>query len=327
MERPTIALFGRPGDKQIVAVAKEVEAAGGTPIQLLLLMDESGAPAVSIGQNRMIWNGTDFSPIQAMYIRGTMPNTLPAMPPVMNSTMHAEWRTRYIREQEYQAFTYSFLSQLAAMGKLVINPLTTYVDHNSKAQFYEKMRALGFSFPRTLTTNDPAIASAFVREHKEVVVKPGIGVGSTRRLREDQLQRTEEFGRGPVTMQECINGKTVRVHVVGDTVVLSLKILTDEIDSRTATKGFEYTRLSDEEEAKLAKATRALGLHFAAWDVITSPDGKIYYLDCNPGPYVMWIGPQNVSAVFRQLAEYMIHFARSGSITEASARVKPYRLS
>jgi len=325
MDRPTIALFGKVDNKQILALAKEVEACGGTPMPIDMGLEEAGAPAVSLGQGRMMWNATDFGPIQSMYIRGTVPNTLPVMPPVMNATFHSEWRTRYIREQEYQAFTYSFFEMLAAQGKLVINPLTTYIDHNAKAQFYEKMRALGFSFPKTLTTNDPVAARAFVREMGEVVVKPGIGVGSTRRLREDQLEREEEFGHGPVTMQKCINGKTVRVHVVADTVVLSLKILNDEIDSRTRTKGFEYMRLPEAEEKKIARANRALNLHFAAWDVIQSDDGKLYYLDCNPGPYVMWIGPENVTAVFSQLAHYMIHFAKSGSLAEASASVQACR--
>lgn len=325
MDRPSIALFGKTDDKQLLALGREVEAAGGTPVLLNVGLDERSAPAVSLGQGCMRWNNVDFTNIHSMYLRGTAPNTLPALPPVMNATFQSEWRTRYVREQEYMAFSYSFFSMLAAQGKLVINPFTTYIDHNAKAQFYEKMRAQGFPFPRTLTTNDPERASAFVREMKEVVVKPGIGIGSTRRLRDDQLSRTEEFTMCPVTMQEYIKGRTVRVHVVGDTVVLSLKILTDEIDSRTRTKGFEYTQLSDEEEKRIARANRALDLHFAAWDVIAGEDGRIYYLDCNPGPYVMWIGPDNVRAVYGELAKYMITFANTKSVAEASKAVAPHR--
>src|SRR5205823_3562759 len=98
-----------------------------------------------------------------------------------------------------------------------------------------------------------------------------------------------------------------------------------EIDSRTGTKGFEYTQLSDDEEKRIASANRALGLHFAAWDVILGEDGRLFYLDCNPGPYLMWIGPDNVRAVYGQLAKYMITFSRTKSVAEASKGVTPHR--
>jgi glutathione synthase/RimK-type ligase-like ATP-grasp enzyme len=185
------------------------------------------------------------------------------------------------------------------------------------------MRAEGISFPSTLTTNDPARAAAFVKEMREVVVKPGIGVGSTRRLRDDQLQRTEDIALCPVTMQEFVKGYTYRVHVVGDTVVLTLKILNDQVDSRTMTKGFEYATLPEASQKALVRANRLLGIHFAAWDVLIGDDGRAVCLDCNPGPYLMWIGPAFVRAVYGQLARYLIGYARTHSVAEASARVAP----
>jgi glutathione synthase/RimK-type ligase-like ATP-grasp enzyme len=187
------------------------------------------------------------------------------------------------------------------------------------------MRAHGIQFPKTLTTNDPARATAFVRQMRDVVVKPGIGVGSTRRLREDQLSRTEDIALAPVTMQEFVVGQTYRVHVVGETVVLSLRIINDQVDSRTRTKGFEYAKLPETAEAVLVRANKLLGLHFAAWDVMLTGDGQAVCLDCNPGPYVMWIGAEFVSAVYSQLARYLIGYAKTHSVSEAAARVTPYR--
>ncbi len=325
MPRPLIGLFGRKDDKQLLALAREVDTAGGDPTLFNIGLEERLASPVQLGSRGLAWGNVDFAGIDAVYIRATAPGTLPAMPPVFNAAFHTEWRAKYIREQDYQSFTYSFFAALGVQGKLVVNPLTAYIDHNAKAQFYERMRAQGFVFPKTLTTNDPADAIAFVREMKEVVVKPGIGIGSTRRLREDQLTRTDEISIAPVTMQEYVAGRTIRVHIVGDTVVLALKILTDEIDSRTGTKGFEYFRLPDEEEKKIARANRVLGLHFAAWDVIAAEDGRFVYLDCNPGPYLMWIGAENVRAVYSQLANYLITFSQTHTIPEASARVQPCR--
>ena len=157
------------------------------------------------------------------------------------------------------------------------------------------------------------------------MVKPAIGVGSTRVVTQQDRQRLDELRTSPVLMQERIIGNTLRVHIVGDSVVLALRILgADGVDSRTGDKTFEYVKLDDAAERKIVQANRFLGLHFSAWDIIESPSGDYTYLDCNPGPFVMWIGPEFVKAVFRQLAIYMITFARTGSLEEASSNVTPW---
>lgn len=323
MAKPPIALFGRKQDAQILAIGEAVQAEGGLPVPLQMNLADTGAHPVCISPDCMRWEDTDFASIQAMYIRGLAPNALPSLPPVLNAGMHAEWRARYVRDQEYQATACSFFAALCEQGKLVVNRLETYAHHNSKAQFYERLRAGGFDVPYTLTTNDPGEARAFARRFGKAVVKPGIGVGSTRLLREDQAAQLDEITVAPTTMQEYVPGMTHRIHIVGDTVVLALKILNDEIDSRTETKGFEYAKLSAGEERKIVQANRSLGLHFAAWDIIIAENGRHSYLDCNPGPFLMWIGPQNVRGVFGQLARYMITFANTGSVQEASSRVEP----
>ncbi len=86
-------------------------------------------------------------------------------------------------------------------------------------------------------------------------------------------------------------------------------------------------RIADQEEARLVTANRFLILHSAAWDVIMTDAKKIVYLDCNPGPYLMWIGPEFRQAVFLQLARYLVAFARSGRLEEASERVERWRPS
>jgi hypothetical protein len=325
MPPPPVALFGQVQDPQLLALRDAVAGEGGNPLPLDLKLDENGAPPVSLGAGRMSWGGVDFAGVQSLYIRGLAPNALPALPPVLNPTFACEWRTRYVRDQEYQAFTYSFFEALAAQGKLVVNPPVTYIHHNSKAQFYERLRGAGFALPRSLSTNDPARAREFMAQVGEAVVKPGIGVGSTRRLPASRLERLDELAACPATFQEYIQGQTLRVHVVGDKVVLALRILGESVDSRTHPTGFEYMVLPDVEAGKLARANRLLGLHFAAWDVIRAADGRCHYLDCNPGPFLMWIGKEFVAAVYRQLARYLVTFARTQSLAEACAKVEPYR--
>jgi glutathione synthase/RimK-type ligase-like ATP-grasp enzyme len=215
---------------------------------------------------------------------------------------------------------------LARRGAIVVNPLTSaYLDHNAKAQFYAKLAGHGVSVPRTLTTNDPDAALRFIAEIGEVVAKPQIGIGSTRLVTAEDERRIHELRYGPVMFQERVIGPTVRVHVVGDTVVLALRILNDAIDSRTETQGFEFHRLPEYACRDLARASRILGLHYCAWDVIVTGDGRYYALDCNPGPFIMWIGPEYVRVVFTELARYLLACARGAPVAEASAAVTAYR--
>ncbi|MBF0145967.1 MAG: ATP-grasp domain-containing protein [Magnetococcales bacterium] len=323
---PRIALFGNHGSEQVAALRDVLLSEGAEPVVCDIQLCGGRAQVISMGHGRMLWGGVDFSGIQAVHIRCTAPNTLPALPPVLNELSHAEWRVQYLREQPIHSTTVSFFSRLVAQGKLVINPLTNgYIDHDSKTQFYEKLRANGFSVPRTLTTNDPAMARQFLRNHTQAVVKPAIGVGSTRVIRPEDRERLEEMRVCPVLLQERLVGQTLRVHIVADTVVLTLRIIAQsmEVDSRTGSRNFEYFKLPDEVELELVRANRFLGLHFAAWDLLETSAGEYYFLDCNPGPYVMWIGARFVQTVFRQLAIYMIAFARSGSFQSAAAQVTP----
>jgi glutathione synthase/RimK-type ligase-like ATP-grasp enzyme len=204
----------------------------------------------------------------------------------------------------------------------VINRLTTaYLDHNSKSQFYEALGAAGFLTPRSLSTNDPEAARGFLDAVGEAVIKPMIGIGSTRLVTDEDRARLSELTRCPALFQERLLGPTLRIHVVGDSMVLALRILSEGIDSRTGTKDFEEVRLEAAEAAAIVRANRFLGLHYAAWDAIEGEDGRLRYLDCNPGPFVMWLPEAARRAVFGSLARYLITFAETGDLAAASARV------
>lgn len=327
MTSPRIALFANKDSPQILALRDILREAGATPLVFDIQLGGESSPNVVISADQLIWSAADFSEIDAVHVRCMALNTPPAVPSVLNVASYCELRSQYLREQEYQSVTFSFFDSLAARGKLVINPLTSaYIDHDSKAQLYEKLYSMGFAVPRSLMTNDPERASTFIKEMGEAIAKPSIGIGSTRKITEADLERLYELKTSPVLMQEYLAGDTIRVHIVGDTVVLALRIISEgQVDSRTDPKGFEYFKLPDEEEQLIVKANRALGLHYAAWDILATEDGRYVYLDCNPGPFIMWIGPDNVHIVLGQLAAYMLAYTRSRSVTEASSRVKAWR--
>ncbi|MDO6460603.1 ATP-grasp domain-containing protein [Granulosicoccaceae sp. 1_MG-2023] len=326
MSQPKIALFGDHGSPQVDAI-RAVFDDRGVPVHVFdIQLGGNTRPQVLISPDKLVWNGVDFSAIEAVHVRCMAVNTPVAVPPVMNETNHAALRERFLREQEFQSVTRSFFAQLQARGKLVANTLTrAYVDHDTKAQLYQKLHDAGFCVPDTLMTNDARQAAAFFARVGEAVAKPSIGIGSTRRVSDYDKQRLDELDKSPVLFQELIEGDTIRVHIVGDKVVLALRIISGEgqVDSRTDPQGFVYFRMPDEEERKLVEATHFLGLHYAAWDILAAKDGRFAYLDCNPGPFILWIGENNSRAVFEQLANMLTTYAATRSLAAAYDAVIP----
>lgn len=324
MSSPKIALFANHDNKQLHALREILEDMGANPQMFDIRPGGPTEPKITMQGGRMYWAGVDFSDIHAVHIRCTAINTLPVLPPLLNATTYTQYMHVFQKEQLYQTAAYNFFDRLSAQGKLVINPLTSaYVDHDSKSQLYEKLRAAGFDTPITRTTNDEAEVIDFINSHKEALVKPAIGFGNARSISLDDKERFNELRVFPLVMQERVFGDTIRVHIVGDTVVLALKIINKgDVDSRIGTDGFEYFKLPPEEEEKIVRANRMLGLHYAAWDVIFSPEGRVAYLDCNPGPYIMWIGDDNVKTVLTELARYMVVYSQTHSMEEASASIQ-----
>lgn len=322
-----IALFADKDNRQILLLRDLLLEEGAEPLVFDMQLGGPSVPKVTLGAGCLFWDGVDFSDIAAVHIRCRVLSTPAVVPAVMSAPSYSEVRSKYLREQEYQAVAFSFLEQLGAAGKLVVNKVLSgaYIDHDSKAQFYQKLRSWGFCAPQSMMTNDPERALAFIQEVGQAVAKPSIGIGSTRMVTETDLGRLEELRLCPVLMQEFFAGDTLRVHIVGDTVVLALRILSSgDVDSRTLPKGFEYFKLPDEEEQKIVRANRMLGLHFATWDVLTTQDGRYIYLDCNPGSFLMWIGEEYARFVLRQLGIYLLTYARTLSIPEAAGQVKSW---
>lgn len=318
-----IALFANHDSAQLAEIAQAVRDQGGEPLCFDMRMGGDTLPAVTLDGDRAEWGGVDFADIRAMHIRCTAPRTLPTLPPLLNDASDAEYRLQFIKEQSFNAATYAFFEHQDLRGKLVVNRLTSaYVDHNSKGQLYEKLRAAGFTAPRSLSTNDPAVAKRFIEEVGEAVMKPAVGVGSTRLVGDDDLARLDELRLCPTLFQQRIVGPTIRIHVVGGHMLLALEIDSGgTIDSRTGAKSFEPIDLPESEARAVADATRFLGLHYAAWDGILDADGRLSLLDCNPGPFVMWLPDHNRRAVFGALARYLITYSSTGSLDAAESAV------
>ncbi|HZZ86560.1 MAG TPA: alpha-L-glutamate ligase [Anaeromyxobacteraceae bacterium] len=154
--------------------------------------------------------------------------------------------------------------------------------------------AAGFEVPRTLVTNDPRAARAFVEE----LGGPGRAVhkslrGTRRVWRETRLVDRAELRAlsrvryAPVILQEYVPGEDLRVTVVGP------RIFTAAIDASASAYPLDWRQ--DLAGSRLAPASlpagvagavrrlmRRLGLAYGAFDLRRTPEGRCLFLEVNP---------------------------------------------
>jgi glutathione synthase/RimK-type ligase-like ATP-grasp enzyme len=305
-----LIIYPKQDDPQATILYEEILNKGGHPV---LMPFDLKNTKFSVGSKSVFPEGMDD--IKAVFIRGISTQLPLAFPPYMNEMEASIWRARYLKENYKIQFLSSWLRALEQHGVMVVNPIRSYLHHNTKTQFFQLLAKNGISVPNSYGTND----LDYLRNNNdiELVCKAACGVGATKSVTKDEVIKEISLKKSPGLFQERIYGNTVRVHTVGDKAVLSLRILASDVDSRSDTKGFEVINLTQEQEAELVNANRLLGLKFTAWDVIIDENGKIFLLDCNPGPYIYWIGGYFTRLVKAELAKYLVTFAETGSLEQA----------
>jgi hypothetical protein len=154
-------------------------------------------------------------------------------------------------------------------------------------------------------------------------MKSPCGVGATRKIDERHLNRKTGLRLSPALIQKRVNGSTVRVHTIGNKVILSLKIFAKDVDSRSDTAGFEVVKLRPEHEHAIIEANNLIGIHFSAWDIIIDEKDRLHLLDCNIGPYIFWIGSYFTRLFKAEAARYLVAYAETGSLEKADAAASP----
>jgi len=184
-------------------------------------------------------------------------------------------------------------------------------------------KQLGFAIPRTLITNNPNDAKAFVDlcDGKVIVKASGSGwVYSpdgkevtyvlTNRLQATDVQHIGEIQCSPVVFQEEVpKAYEIRVNVIGQ------KVLAIKIDSqRSEISQVDWRRYDVEKtpytayqlpliiEQKCLKLTQSLGLEFSALDLICRPDGEYVFLETNGNGQFLWAEELSGVAVSEALA-------------------------
>lgn len=199
---------------------------------------------------------------------------------------------------------------LAAAPCFVLDPPERVRAAGHKPMQLALARRLGLATPRTLITNDPAQAHAFITSCADGAVAKmlsGFPVYSdsgeeqvvfTTAIEPHHLERLEGLRYAPMVFQERVAKQCeLRVTVVGR------RIFAAAVDSQ-ATPGAEvdwrergvallrawtpYT-LPAEVERQLSAYVDAIGMQYSAIDLIVEPGGRHVFLEANPAGECYWL--------------------------------------
>lgn len=143
-----------------------------------------------------------------------------------------------------------------------------------------------FFVPRTCITNDYDIAAEFCARMERVIYKSCSGERSiVTELEPGQLEaRQEMLSVCPVQFQELIEGRDMRVHVVGE-AIFATEVRSEKVDYRYDGKAdWRASTVSDEVAAAAIALTRKLGLVLAGIDLRFCDDGRVICFEVNPSP-------------------------------------------
>ncbi|MBW1988678.1 MAG: hypothetical protein JRI97_03940 [Deltaproteobacteria bacterium] len=322
MPPPLVALFATPGHPQAMALEREIILRGGRVVTCDARAD--GSQGMAAGNGRLCWGGVDFSAVGAVHVVCTALGTPPGVAPVRSPAVHLKAAARFLQERERQSAVRAFLGMARDRGMPVVNPPGgAWADHEAKAGFYEKLSAWGFSVPKTLCASDLAAVERFLAETPDAVIKPLAGVGSTRAVRPGGL-KAADLVLCPALLQERVQGEVIRAHMVAGKLVLALAVRGRGVDSRTGKRTVAKADLPPGTASALLEATQRMGLLWAAWDAVRTPDGGLVLLDCNPGPYVLWTGEAHARRVLGELAGFLTAWAETGDQTVAARVVEGF---
>jgi glutathione synthase/RimK-type ligase-like ATP-grasp enzyme len=165
-------------------------------------------------------------------------------------------------------------------------------------------REVGLAYPETIITNSStAILKGFdlgtplVYKTLSSFIRPPDEIVFTNEVTREQIQNAEaEIAMAPCIFQRKLRKRhEVRVTIVGNRVfsigIDSQSASVTEVDWRRDQGRAMYfrTELSREAKRSLLAFQRKMGLVFATYDFIITPEGEEVFLECNPGGQWLWL--------------------------------------
>jgi len=195
-----------------------------------------------------------------------------------------------------------------------VNPIGPDLKAGYKPYQLKIARECGLAAPDTLITNDPAAAVEFIRRHDgQVIYKALLGLPNA--WRETRLLRREEHAllplvrHAPVIFQELVVGADLRVTVVGDTCFVA------EFDTSQSRYPYDIrmdmttpaaaASLDPATTAAIRRYMRRLGIVYGAIDLRRRPDGRLAFLEINPGGQFLFAEELAGLPISQALADYL----------------------
>lgn len=323
LKNKVLILYPHRGDTQSLMLYEELLKLGMEVLYLPFRCDdeETCSRGFCFDNGEIRYLGHDLRDLKAVFIRALAFSVPANLPAYLSRSEQAIWRAKYIQENIRFSSLFSMLNILKHRGVLIINHPRAYFQHNSKAQFFSLLRNKGFSVPELISTNDHQSARSFCKE-TTCVSKSAYGVGATRAVNEESLFPGCGLNKTPALFQKKVNGDTIRIHTVGSRAVLSLKIHSEGVDSRSDTAGFSVIELPAEIEHEIGTVNNMYESYYSAWDVMMDEKGRFHLLDFNPGPYIGWTGVYFTRFVMSALARFIRIYNDGKSIQQNSASMK-----
>jgi glutathione synthase/RimK-type ligase-like ATP-grasp enzyme len=243
----------------------------------------------------------------------------------------ADSTLRDFAQANTHAHLWSFFLSLPSSVRF-INPIAAEARAAYKPVQLRLARASGLAIPRTLVTNNPDHATAFVRaqhDHSRAcIVKQLRTVRAagylTQEVKPGDLERFEQFRDAPVILQERLTGLDIRVVVVGDEVFAAAETASapTSIPDIRATLDTSCSRVSipDEVRHRLMRLHADLGLYFGAYDFIRTDDGTWYFLEVNATG--QWLYLETAASL--PIAEAFARLLWHGASPDSGLRLAPY---
>jgi glutathione synthase/RimK-type ligase-like ATP-grasp enzyme len=178
-------------------------------------------------------------------------------------------------------------------GAWVSPPGATRIAQNKLVQL-NAARAAGFAVPRTLVSQDPSEVRSFAKSLDfKVVVKAVSGSAETPVMTgrfDPSVVSDAAIELCPAIYQELVPGRRhLRVCCFGDDV-LAVLLESDALDWRYPLNGtVHHYELGLDEEERIRRVVRTLGLRMGILDLKLGPDGELVWLEINPQGQFMFL--------------------------------------
>lgn len=244
---------------------------------------------------------------------------------------YADPALREFAQTNTHAHLWSFFLALPSSVRFV-NSIPAEARAAYKPLQLQLARASGLAIPRTLVTNNPDHAVAFVRaqhEHgrgciaKQLRTSPAAGY-LTQEVKSGDQKRFEQVRDAPVILQERLIGTDIRVVVVGTEAFAAAETASapTPIPDIRATLDTTCTRaeIPDGVRQRLLRLHADLGLHFGAYDFLRTEDGTWHFLEVNATG--QWLYVETGASL--PIAEAFARLLWDDAADEPGFRLAPY---